>query len=35
MIKTIYSLMKHIKEYNQFVNDPTVKQYAPGFNPIQ
>ena len=23
------------QRYNQFVNDPTVKQYAPGFNPIQ
>jgi hypothetical protein len=23
------------QRYNQFVNDPTVKQYAPGFSPIQ
>ena len=23
-----------IQRYNQFVNDATVKQYAPGFNPI-
>jgi hypothetical protein len=23
------------QRYNQFVNDPTIKQYAPTFNPIQ